>query len=194
MFGGIDREKPMMAPERISLVTKYILDNFDRKTYRGDKTYVFNALTNIKDVASAGRQEVEEIKKKQRLSGFNSIFAVASVPMVKLYYQEFKKQMAENPVKALKIATIFSYGANEEEADGVIDDENPEDTSALDQNSRDFLEAAIMDYNGVKPVSIVSRNAARENHYATYEQNENKNILKAAEDVESSKYGKKQSS
>lgn len=49
---GIDREKPMMAPERISLVTKYILDNFDRKTYRGDKTYVFNALTNIKDVAS----------------------------------------------------------------------------------------------------------------------------------------------
>ena len=144
---GIDREKPMMAPERISLVTKYILDNFDRKTYRGDKTYVFNALTNIKDVASAGRQEVEEIKRKQRLSGFNSIFAVASVPMAKLYYQEFKKQMAEAPSKALKIATIFSYGANEEEADGVIDDENSEDTSALDQNSRDFLEDAIRDYN-----------------------------------------------
>lgn len=144
---GIDREKPMMAPERISLVTKYILDNFDRKTYRGDKTYVFNALTNIKDVASAGRQEVEEIKRKQRLSGFNSIFAVASVPMAKLYYQEFKKQMAEDPSKSLKIATIFSYGANEEEADGVIDDENSEDTSALDQNSRDFLEDAIRDYN-----------------------------------------------
>lgn len=144
---GIDREKPMMAPERISLVTKYILNNFDRKTYRGDKTYVFNALTNIKDVASAGRQEVEEIKRKQRLSAFNSIFAVASVPMAKLYYQEFKKQMAEDPSKSLKIATIFSYGANEEEADGVIDDENSEDTSALDQNSRDFLEDAIRDYN-----------------------------------------------
>lgn len=144
---GIDREKPMMAPERISLVTKYILNNFERKTYRGDKTYVFNALTNIKDVASAGRQEVEEIKRKQRLSGFNSIFAVASVPMAKLYYQEFKKQMAEDPSKSLKIATIFSYGANEEEADGVIDDENSEDTSALDQNSRDFLEDAIRDYN-----------------------------------------------
>lgn len=138
---SIDREKPMMAPERISLVTKYILNNFDRKTY------VFNALTNIKDVASAGRQEVEEIKRKQRLSGFNSIFAVASVPMAKLYYQEFKKQMAEDPSKSLKIATIFSYGANEEEADGVIDDENSEDTSALDQNSRDFLEDAIRDYN-----------------------------------------------
>ena len=99
---GIDREKPMMAPERISLVTKYILNNFDRKTYRGDKTYVFNALTNIKDVASAGRQEVEEIKRKQRLSGFNSIFAVASVPMAKLYYQEFKKQMAEDPSKVFE--------------------------------------------------------------------------------------------
>lgn len=144
---GIDREKPMMAPERISLVTKYILNNFDCKTYRGDKTYVFNALSNIKDVVSAGRQEVEEIKRKQRLSGFNSIFAVASVPMAKLYYQEFKKQMAEDPSKSLKIATIFSYGANEEEADGVIDDENSEDTSALDQNSRDFLEDAIRDYN-----------------------------------------------
>ena len=144
---GIDREKPMMAPERISLVTKYILNNFDCKTYRGDKTYVFNALTNIKDVASAGRQEVDEIKRKQRLSGFNSIFAVASVPMAKLYYQEFKKQMAEDPSKSLKIATIFSYGANEEEADGVIDDENSEDTSALDQNSRDFLEDVIRDYN-----------------------------------------------
>lgn len=147
MVWGIDREKVMMSPARISLVTKYILDNFDRKTYRGDKTYIFNALTNIGDVASAGRQEVEEIKRKQRLSGFNSIFAVSSVPMAKLYYEEFKKQMAANPTKALRIATIFSYGANEEEADGIIDEENPEDTSALDTNSRDFLEAAIKDYN-----------------------------------------------
>ena len=146
---GIDREKPVLAPERISLVTKYILDNFDRKTYRGDKSYVFNALTNIQDVASAGRREVEEIKQKQRLSGFNSIFAVSSVPMAKLYYHEFKKQMAENPAKALKIATIFSYAANEAEADDILDDENCEDTSALDQSSRDFLEAAIGDYNAM---------------------------------------------
>ena len=41
--------------------------------------------------------EVEEIKRKQRISGFNSIFAVASVPMAKLYYREFQKQMAEDP-------------------------------------------------------------------------------------------------
>src|SRR5699024_3809745 len=79
--------------------------------------------------------------------GFNSIFAVASVDMAKLYYQEFQKQMAADPTKKLRVATIYSYGANEEETDGILDEENSEDTSALDQNSRDFLEAAIRDYN-----------------------------------------------
>ena len=63
----IDREKAFMAPERIRKVTEYILDHFDQKTYRGDKTYVFNVLTNIKEVASAERDAVEEIKQKQRV-------------------------------------------------------------------------------------------------------------------------------
>ncbi len=144
----IDREKAYMAPKRIELVTKYILDHFDQKTYRGDKTYIYNALTNISEVASAARGAVEEIKQKQRLSGFNSMFAVASVPMAKLYYSEFKKQMAEDPTKKLRIATIFSYAANEAEPDSdLLDEENPEDTSALDQSSRDFLDSAIKDYN-----------------------------------------------
>ena len=143
----IDREKAFMAPERIELVTKYILEHFDQKTYRGDKSYAFNVLTNISEVASAKNGAVEEIKQKQRVSGFNSIFAVASVPMAKLYYAEFKRQMEADPTKKLRIATIYSYGANEEETDGILDEENPEDTSALDQSSRDFLEAAIRDYN-----------------------------------------------
>lgn len=143
----IDREKAFMAPERIELVTKYILEHFDQKTYRGDKSYAFNVLTNISEVASAKNGAVEEIKQKQRVSGFNSIFAVASVPMAKLYYAEFKRQMEADPTKKLRIATIYSYGANEEETDGILDEENPEDTSALDQSSRDFLEAAIQDYN-----------------------------------------------
>ena len=143
----IDREKAFMAPERVRLVTKYILDHFDQKTYRGDKAYMFSVLTNIDDVASADRGAVEEIKQKQRVSGFNSILCVSSVQMAKLYYQEFKKQMAEDPTKALRIATIYSYGANEEESDGILDEENSEDTSALDQSSRDFLERAIKDYN-----------------------------------------------
>jgi type I restriction enzyme R subunit len=143
----IDRKKAFEAPKRIEEVTAYILEHFDQKTYRGDKTYVFNTLTNIQEVASADRGKVEEVKRKQRLSGFNSIFAVASVPMAKLYYEEFKKQMKADPTKAIKIAVIYSYGANEEEPDGILDEENPEDTSALDQSSRDFLEAAISDYN-----------------------------------------------
>lgn len=143
----IDREKAFMAPKRIELVTRYILEHFDQKTYRGNKTYVFNALTNIAEVASAPHGAIEEIKRKQRLSGFNSIFCVASVQMAKLYYEEFKRQIADNPTKDLRIATIFSYGANEAEADGLLDEENPEDTSALDQTSRDFLDSAIKDYN-----------------------------------------------
>jgi len=143
----IDREKAFMAPKRIELVTKYILDHFNQKTYRGDKTYAFNVLTNIADVAAGGKDPVEEIKQKQRISGFNSIFAVSSVPAAKLYYSEFKKQMAADPTKKLRIAVIYSYGANEAEGDGILDEENPEDTSALDQNSRDFLDQAIIDYN-----------------------------------------------
>ena len=143
----IDRKKAFEAPERISLVANYILNHFDQKTYRGDKSYVFNALTNIAEVASADRGKVEEIKQKQRFSGFNSIFAVSSVPMAKLYYDEFRKIIKKDPTKDLKIAVIYSYAANEEEVDGILDEENPEDTSALDQNSRDFLESAIQDYN-----------------------------------------------
>ena len=143
----IDREKAFMAPKRISLVTQYILDHFDQKTYRGDKSYIFNQLTNIQEVASAAHGKVEEIKQKQRVSGFNSIFAVASVPMAKLYYAEFKKQMEADPTKKLRVAAIYSFAPNEEESDGIIDEENPEDTSALDKGSRDFLDEAIRDYN-----------------------------------------------
>ena len=145
----IDRKKALEAPQRIALVTQYILEHFDQKTYRGDKTYVFNTLTNIGEVASAKRDTVAEIKQKQRLSGFNSIFAVSSVPVARLYYQEFKRQIAADPTKQLRIATIYSYGANEAEADGILDEENSEDTSALDQSSRDFLDEAIRDYNAM---------------------------------------------
>lgn len=147
MVWDINREKTYQAPERIKLVTKYILDHFDQKTYRGNKSYYYNALMNIGEVASAANGRVEEEKRKQRLSGFNSILAVASVDMAKLYYQEFKKQMEADPTKRLRIATIYSYGANEEETDGILDEENPEDTSALDKSSRDFLDDAIKDYN-----------------------------------------------
>lgn len=165
MVYDINREKAMMAPQRISLVTKYILEHFDQKTYRGDKTYIFNSLTNISEVASAKRGAVEEIKQKQRVSGFNSIFAVASVPMAKLYYQEFQKQMAADSTRKLRVATIFSFAANEEEGDGILDEENPEDTSGLDQNSRDFLESAIRDYNEMFQTNYDTSSDKFQNYY-----------------------------
>ena len=161
----IDREKAFMAPQRISLVTQYILDHFDQKTYRGSRTYDFNSLVNIADVASAERGMVEEIKQKQRLSGFNSIFCVASVPMAKLYYEEFKKQMAADPTKKLRIATIFSYAANEAESDGILGEENSEDTSALDKPSRDFLDEAIRDYNDMFHTNYSTDGDKFQNYY-----------------------------
>ena len=162
----INREKAFLAPERIRLVTEYILNNFDRKTYRGDKTYTFNVLQNITDVASAnGKKAIEEVKAKQRVSGFNSIFAVSSVDAAKLYYTEFKRQMEEAPQKRLKIAVIYSYGANEEEADGILDEENSEDTSALDKSDRDFLDAAIADYNATFQTSYSTDGDSFQNYY-----------------------------
>lgn len=162
----INREKAFLAPERIRLVTEYILMHFDQKTYRGDKTYTFNVLQNIAEVASANaRQQIEEIKQKQRLSGFNSIFAVSSVDAAKLYYTEFQRQMEKNPQRKIKVAVIYSYGANEEEADGILDEENSEDTSALDQSSRDFLEAAIADYNGMFHTNYSTDGDKFQNYY-----------------------------
>lgn len=165
MVWDINREKTYMAPQRIALVTKYILEHFDQKTYRGDKSYVYNTLTNISDVASAANGKVEEVKQKQRISGFNSIFAVSSVEAAKAYYQEFKKQMAEDPSKKLRIATIYSYGANEEETDGILDEENPEDTTNLDQSSRDFLDGAIKDYNEMFQTNYSTDGDKFQNYY-----------------------------
>ena len=86
---------------------------------RNAKSYAFTRLMNVHEVASArDRTAVEEAKDKIRLSGFNSIFAVSSIDTAKLYYNEFKRQQAELPeVKRLKIATIYSYGANDPDLD-----------------------------------------------------------------------------
>lgn len=108
---------------------------------------------------------MDEVKRKQRISGFNSIFAVSSVPMAKLYYQEFKKQMAADPAKKLRIAVIYSYAANEEEADGMLDEENNEDTNGLDQSSRDFLDAAIRDYNEMFHTNYSTDSDKFQNYY-----------------------------
>ena len=162
----IDREKAFLAPKRIKLITDYILTHFNQKTYRNEKSYSYNSLINIAEVASAkDKNKVEEVKQKLRLSGFNSIFCVSSVEAAKLYYNEFKRQMEENPSKRLKIATIFSYEANEEVDDSLLVEENSEDTSSLDKSSRDFLESAIDDYNKMFNTSYDTSSDKFQNYY-----------------------------
>ena len=121
---AIDTEEALASQERISEVVKYILEHFDQKTMR-------NSYYSLKG---------------QRVNGFNSMFAVSSIPVCKKYYLELKKQIAEQH-RELTIATIFSFAPNEADtADGILDDESF-DTDGLDQSSRDFLEMAINDYN-----------------------------------------------
>lgn len=139
----IDREAILSAPERISNIVSYIRDHFDQKTKR-------NSFYKLKD---------------RRLAGFNSIFAVSSIDVAKKYYTEFKKQLADVPSdKRLKVATIYSFGVNDEDADGMVD-ENSEDTSGLDASSRDFLENAISDYNGIFGTSYDTSSDKFQNYY-----------------------------
>lgn len=162
----IDRENAFLAQDRISLVTNYILIHFNQKTYRNEKSYTYNSLINISQVATArDKNKVEEIKQKLRLSGFNSIFCVSSVEAAKLYYTEFKRQMAEDPSKKLKVATIFSYAANEEVDDSLLSEENSEDTNNLDKSSRDFLESAIKDYNEMFKTNYDTSSDKFQNYY-----------------------------
>lgn len=121
---AINTEEALSSPERISNVVSYIIEHFDQKTKR-------NSFYDLKG---------------QRVNGFNSMFAVASIPMAKKYYLEFKKQLEEKQ-KNLTIATIYSYAQNEEDtSDGILDDEGFE-TNLLDKSSREFLDFAIDEYN-----------------------------------------------
>ena len=121
---AINTEEALSAHERVSKIVGYIIDHFDQKTKR-------NSFYDLKG---------------QRVNGFNSIFAVSSIPMAKKYYLEFKKQLEEKH-KDLTIATIYSYAPNEEDnSDGILEDEDFE-TDLLDQSSREFLDFVIGEYN-----------------------------------------------
>jgi len=144
---GIDKDEALHNPQRISIVTRYIIEHFAEKTKQSADAYSMSKLVNVEEVIKKGRKAEEE-KQKVKTRGFNSIFAVDSVKAAILYYNEFKKQLGDNP--ALRIATIYTYNANEAETDewGFSGDENPEDVGkAPDMQSRDALEQAINDYN-----------------------------------------------
>lgn len=142
----IEREKALSDPRRITNVSKYILEHYAQQTLQG-KNYKMSVVTNVEELAKDKKKKVEEEHGKSLLSGFNSIFAVQNIPMAKQYYLEFLKQMEELPEnKRLRLATIFSYGANEEDPD-EDGDEDSDSTEGLDASSREFLERAIKDYN-----------------------------------------------
>ena len=164
-ISAIDRERIMSAPERVKEVVKYILEHFDQKTKRSSY-YSYRVAQNIEQMAKAKKGEVKENKMTQKLAGFNAMFAVASIEMAKAYYNEFKAQQAHLPeAQRLKIATIYSYGANEEEIDGILVEENPESTTNLDQPSRDFLEGAIKDYNQMFSTNYDTSSDKFQNYY-----------------------------
>ena len=165
---NIDRERALAAPARISRIVSYILEHFDQKTKRNARSFTFNKLVNIAEMATAkDRKAAEEKKEKTRMTGFNSLFAVSSIDTAKLYYLEFKRQMAQLPPdKQLRVAIIFSFGANDVEGGtGLLDDENSENSEGLDPSSRDFLERAIEDYNALFKTNYDTSAERFQNYY-----------------------------
>lgn len=139
---AIDSKAILESEDRVREIVSYILEHFDQKTMRNKRLQ-----------ASTKREQ-----------GFNSMFAVSSIPMCKKYYVEFKKQIAEKN-KDLKIATIFSFAANESlDEYGLFDDENF-DTTLLDGSSREFLESAIQDYNTMFQKNFDTSSQGFENYY-----------------------------
>jgi type I restriction enzyme R subunit len=131
-----ENKKAFLHPARIKEVSQYILKNFRIKTHR-------NQGTN---------------------KGFNAMFAVSSVDAAKCYYEELNRLQKESE-KPLRIATIFSYAANEEQsAIGEIVDENFEPT-ALDSSAKEFLTAAINDYNTMFRTSFGVESKEFQNYY-----------------------------
>ena len=119
-LSAAENKAALLHPERIREISQYILKNYKTKTHRN----------------------------KVGHNGFNAMFAVSSVDAAKAYYEEFKHLQKES-IKPLKIATIFSYAANEEQsAIGDIIDEGFEPT-AMDRSAKEFLTSAINDYNAM---------------------------------------------
>ncbi|MGI6446335.1 MAG: type I restriction endonuclease subunit R [Candidatus Ozemobacteraceae bacterium] len=157
---SIDREKALADPQRISEIVSYVLEHFDQKTKR-NSYYTFSAKWEEADKHNP--KKMIEKRETRRVAGFNSIFAAASIPMAIRYYNEFKKQIAQKN-RNLTIATIFSFSANEEEPDGLLPEEDF-NMENLDQSSRDFLEAAIRDYNSTFSMNYDTSSDKFQNYY-----------------------------
>jgi type I restriction enzyme R subunit len=139
---AIDTERALLAPERITQIAGYIREHFDQKTKRS-ASYRHGG---------------------KRLNGFNSLFATTSIDAAKRYYTEFTSQQKDiPPAQRLKIGLIYSFAANED-VDGLLEEEEFE-TEGLDQGSRDFLDAAIKDYNGLFATNFDTSADKFQNYY-----------------------------
>ena len=135
-LSAAENKKALLHPERIKEISQYILQNFRLKTHR-------NQGSN---------------------KGFNAMFAVSSVEAAKCYYEELYNLQKESE-KSLKIATIFSFAANEEQsAIGEIVDESFE-PSAMDVSAKEFLTKAINDYNAMFKTSYGVDSIEFQNYY-----------------------------
>lgn len=135
-LSAAENKKALLHPTRIKEISQYILQNFRSKTHR----------------TQGGSK------------GFNAMFAVNSVDAAKSYYETLNKLQADS-AKPLKIATIFSYAANEEQnAIGEILDETFEPT-AMDLSAKEFLAAAIGDYNAMFTTSYGVESKEFQNYY-----------------------------
>ena len=172
----INRSDVIKHPERVHNVVQYIIEHFTQKTYRNEKTYKYKRIINVKELAADKHNTLDAKKSSEAVdvNGFNSIFAVADIPLAKAYYNEFKKQQQNlPPSERLKVATIFSYAVNEGESDsseysngmGSLGEENSESTAKLDANSQEFLESAIKDYNEMFNTAYDASNNKFQNYY-----------------------------
>lgn len=140
---AIDTEKALLAPERVRQVAAYILEHFDQKTKRTSH-YTLG---------------------ERRVRGFNALFATASIPAARTYYNVFQELQEGLPSdKRLKIGVIYSYGANEAVEDGELGEEGF-DTEHLDGDARSFLEDAIQDYNDMFGTSFDTSGDRFQNYY-----------------------------
>jgi type I restriction enzyme, R subunit len=162
---AIDKERALLASKRITQIVGYIREHFDQKTKRGGNSiYQHGVVTNVAEVV-ASKNRIEEVRRRQRVSGFNSIFATASIDAAKRYYSEFKNQQEHTPVsQRLKIGLIYSFAVNEDDEDGLLGEEDFE-TDGLDQGSRDFLDDAIKDYNAMFATSYDTSADKFQNYY-----------------------------
>ncbi|MHB1010106.1 MAG: type I restriction endonuclease subunit R [Propionibacteriaceae bacterium] len=159
---AIDTERALLAPQRISEIVSYTLEHFDQKTKRSSG-YLHSAVVNVADVITSNRL-VEEVKQAKRVRGFNAIFATASIDAARRYYNHFALQQRDLPPdRQLKIALIYSYGANEA-IDDLLDDEGF-DTDSLSEDARTFLEDAIQDYNDMFGTSYDTSADRFQNYY-----------------------------